>query len=423
MSVPRIVILGAGFGGVYVAKELRSLAKKGLVDLTLVNRTNYFLFTPLLHEVATGGLNPRNVAEPLREIFVGSGIRVVQGLVESVDLENKIVAIDSRPGGCALSYDYLVVATGAETNHYGIPGAAEFTLPLKSLMDAAQIRNRIIDVFERASLVESIEERRELLSFVVVGGGATGVEVVAELAEFMNGLIKRYFTCPIEASLTLIHTGQELLEMFAPRLRRIAEKKLRKKGVTLKLKSQVVQVTAEGLRLADGLLVPARTIIWAAGVKASIPKFVGRIPTLSSGRLAVDQFFRLVGENKVFALGDNAAYLDCQLFQKDSQNTKPLPMLAQVAVREASRVAENLLASLKDRPLQSFRYRSKGSMVSIGQWFAVGEIDFFNFSGRLAWWIWRTVYLFKFASWQKRLRIMVDWSLDFFYPRDITKLT
>lgn len=447
MSAPRIVILGAGFGGVYVAKKFRRLAKRGLIELTIVNRTNYFLFTPLLHEVATGGLNPRSVSEPLREIFAGSGIRIMQGVVDSISAENRAVSIRGNSSGnsdvagagsgtmCVLSYDYLVISTGAETNHYGIPGAAEHTLPLKNLMDATTVRSRIIDAFERAMLIADEERRKKALSFAVVGGGATGVEVAAELSELIRGMVRRYFSVtngcrpgdmrscgPEEPALSLVHSGKELLEMFAPALRRSAEKRLTKNGVILKMGCTVSEVSADGLRLSDGSFVQAETVIWAAGVKAAVPRFEGRSPALAGGRIVVDQFFRMQGDDRIFALGDNAGYVDAHSFKEDSKNTKALPMLAQVAVKESKAVAFNIIAAIKNRPLRNFHYHSNGTMVSVGQWFAIGEIKSLNIAGWITWWLWRTVYLFKFASWQKRTRIAIEWTLDFFYPRDITKL-
>ncbi|MEA2715148.1 MAG: hypothetical protein QOG91_176 [Candidatus Parcubacteria bacterium] len=435
MIRPRIVILGAGFGGMYVAKRFARLAKRGLADVTIVNRTNYFLFTPLLHEVATGGLSPRSVAEPLREVFAKTGIHIVQGLVSSVNPGSRRVTVHNDRDRLEIPYDYLVIATGAETNHYDIPGAEAFSYPLKTLADASRIRTRIIDSFEHAIMARDAAERKELLSFVVVGGGATGVELAAELAEFVAGMVKRYYRdtdcrpdepghCRSEeVSITLIHTGNELLEMFSPSLRRAAARRLVENGVELKLGRTVTAVTKEDIALSDGSKVIASTVIWAAGVKAIIPAFEGGAPPLSGGRLIVDEYFRLQNSDRIFVLGDAAAYIDVHEFAKDSKNTKAVPMLAQVAVAESKTVARNIIASLRAEPLQNFHYHSMGSLVSVGQWFALGEIYSLSLAGRLTWWIWRTVYLFKFASVQKRVRIAFDWTLDFFYPRDITKLT
>ena len=435
MLKPHIVILGAGFGGTYVAKSLVPFVKQGKIEVTIVNRTNYFLFTPLLHEVATGALSPTSVAEPLREIFAGTGLRVAQGTVETIDLTGKTITLAGHTPG-SIPYDYVVIATGAETNYYGIPGAEAYTYPLKDLFDAMRIRSQIIDAFERAVLIDDPVERARLLSFVVVGGGATGVETAAELAEFVHGMVKRYYSAtkdcdpndrracrPEEPLVSLIHTGSEILQTFAPSLRQAAEKRLRDTGVVLNLNATVTKVTQQGITLASGINIPTSTVIWAAGVKGIVPHFTGVQPVVAGGRLVVDEYFRLNGDPHVFALGDVAGYVEKFEREADPMTAKPLPMLAQVASLQAKTVADNLVAVIRRRKLKSFHYHSKGGMVSVGQWFALGEILSFRIAGSITWWIWRTAYLFKFASRKKRLRIAFEWTLELFYPRDITKLT
>lgn len=435
MLKPHIVILGAGFGGTYVAKKLLSYVKKGRIDLTIVNSTNYFLFTPLLHEVATGSLTPTSVAEPLREIFRGSGVSIAQGAVESIDRTNKTIKLSGH-SDCTLTYDYLVIATGATSNHYNIPGAEKFTLPLKSLYDAARIRSQVINSFEQAIFAKDETERAKLLTFVVVGGGATGVETAAEMADFVRGIGRRYYQdtkgcefsdsriCkPEEIAVDLIHMGSEVLEMFSPRLRKAAQKRLIDKGVVLHLNTSVTEATGQGLKLSTNTTIQSNTVIWTAGVKPIIPQFAGDMPPLVAGRLSVDEYFRVNGDPHIFALGDVAGYIDRGTLEKEPTKTKPLPMLAQVAVAEARTVALNLISSIRERKLHQLRYHSKGSMVSVGQWFAIGEIFSMHIFGRFTWWLWRTVYLFKFASWKKRIRIGFEWALELIYPRDITKLT
>lgn len=413
-KIPHIVILGAGFGGVYVTKKLLKAVRAGSIDVTIVNRTNYFLFTPLLHEVATGALSPTCVAEPLREVFNGTKVRVMQGNVDAINTTNKTVTVSGNP----IVYDSLVIATGAETNYYGIAGAQENTLPLKNLYDAARIRSVIIDRFEKAATTKDKSEKESLLSFAVVGGGATGVEMAAELAEFVAGISERYYSIhdctPEIAKISIVDTGPELLQMFAPSLRKAAETRLIKAGVAVYHNSAVTSVTPEGLTLANSTTIPAKTVIWSAGVKAIIPKFEDIQPTLVKGRISVNNFFQMVnGESvisDIFVLGDVASY------------PTPLPMLAQVAEGQAATVAKNICAQAGGRPLAGFVYKSKGSMVSVGQWFAIGEIFSIKISGRITWWMWRTVYLFKFASFKKRVRIMFEWTLELFFPRDITKI-
>ncbi|MDE2037806.1 MAG: NAD(P)/FAD-dependent oxidoreductase [Patescibacteria group bacterium] len=434
MLRPHIVIVGAGFGGTYTAKKLVRLVKKGAIDLTIVNKTNYFLFTPLLHEVATGALGPRSVAEPLREVFAGTGARIVQGETVSIDRAARSIVVDSGGERHSLEYDYLVIATGAEANYYGIRGAKENALPLKSLADAVLIRDRVIGAFEKAVVESDPEKRTPFLSFAVVGGGPTGVEAAAELAELVDGIVRRYYGrahcrpddprhCELgEPSITLVHAGAELLEMFDPRLRLAAAGKLRREGVVIETKASVTEVSREGLSLADGRAIAARTVIWTAGVKAVIPPFAGGEPPMAGGRLAVDEHFNLEGDQRVFVLGDAAAYVGPAERAAGAGGAKPLPQLAQAAQGEAAVVAANVVAAIKGRPLKAFSYRSKGSMVSVGQWFAIGEIYSLDIAGRLTWWLWRTVYLFKFLSWRKRVRIALEWAFELISPRDITTI-
>jgi NADH dehydrogenase len=440
MIKPHIVILGAGFGGSYVARNLLSLVKKDQADVTIVNETNYFLFTPLLHEVATGALAPRSVAEPLREIFAGTKVKVCQGSVSSIDQKRRVVTILGGVNGDdihhrvkhEIPYDFLVIATGAKTNYYNIPGADIHTYSLKTLADAAAIRSRVIDSFEEAVLCNDPVTRARLLSFIVVGGGPTGVELAGELKELVDGMVKRYYhdasclldeagSCaPDEPVISLVHAGPELLQQFDPSLRARAAGHLKKMGIQLYLGSSVISVSPRGIELSNNTSVAASTVIWAAGVAPALPSFEGDQPALVGGRLAVDTHFRLQGDERVFAVGDVAGYADN--LHSTSEKPMTLPMLAQVAVREATIVAKNIQRAMQGKELKAFTYRSKGAMVSIGQWFAIGEIYAMDIAGRLTWWLWRTVYLFKFLSWKKRLRIVIDWTLDMFYPRDITKL-
>ena len=338
----------------------------------------------------------------------------MQGNVDAIYTTIKTVTVSGNP----IVYDSLVIATGAETNYYGIAGAQENTLPLKNLYDAARIRSVIIDRFEKAATTKDKSEKESLLSFAVVGGGATGVEMAAELAEFVAGISERYYSIhdctPEIAKISIVDTGPELLQMFAPSLRKAAETRLIKAGVAVYHNSAVTSVTPEGLTLANSTTIPAKTVIWSAGVKAIIPKFEDIQPTLVKGRISVNNFFQMVnGESvisDIFVLGDVASY------------PTPLPMLAQVAEGQAATVAKNICAQAGGRPLAGFVYKSKGSMVSVGQWFAIGEIFSIKISGRITWWMWRTVYLFKFASFKKRVRIMFEWTLELFFPRDITKI-
>lgn len=411
----KVVILGCGFGGMYAAKELLGAVKRGEIELAIINKTNYFLFTPLLHEVATGGLSASSVSESIRNIFAGHDVQIYEGDAEVIDPVSKSVSIAGR----TIPYDYLVVTTGAVTNYYNTPGAAEYALELKDLDDALRVKSRIIERFEQATLTTNPTEKRALLSFIIVGGGATGVELAGELIQFCSLLAKRFFNhSDIKKSdimVTLLTASPEILTQFEPKLRTIAAAQLERTGVAIHYNMQVTEVTSEGIRTKDGTSFIAKTVFWVAGVKPNLPLFKDStaMPISPSGRIQTNEYMQIASYDGVFAFGDAAS-------RKDA-NGKEVPMLAQVASRQAPVVAHNILASIKGKPLAAYAFKSKGSLISLGQWFAVGEIYSMGIAGTFAWWMWRTVYLFKFPTWRKRLSIAAEWTANIFFARDITK--
>lgn len=405
-----IAILGAGFGGLYVARELLAAAKHDEIELVIINKTNFFLFTPLLHEVATGGLSYGSISISLREIFPHRNVLIYEGNIETVHVEKKMVSI----AGKEISYDRLIIATGAETNYYGIAGAETIALSLKSLEDALSIKNQVIERFEEAMLCDG-DKRRQLLTFVTVGGGATGVELASEIAQFSKILVQKYFTgiSLEELSLHLISASPEILPQFSPKLRESALLRLKQQGITVHLGMAVKEVTAEGV-MTDAGMIASKNVFWMAGVKPSLPRFTGTIPALSrSGRIITNEYLQTKDHADIFAIGDAATMLDA--------DNKEIPMLAQAATQEASVLAENIFRSLRGEKLTPFSFKNKGALISLGQWFAVGEIYKLKIAGMIAWWLWRTVYLLKFPLWRKRFRIAAEWTANIFYPRDLTK--
>lgn len=416
ISRPRVVILGAGFGGIYTLLNLFRILGRRSADITIINRTNYFLFTPLLHEVATGGIAHHNVVESLRALIAKSGAKLHVASVEKINTAAKTVQTSAG----VFPYDFLVTALGAKTNFYGIPGAEEHSLVLKDLYDAIKMRNAVIEACEMATNMPTCEARKKLLTFTVIGGGATGVELAAEMADLLFDTVRTFYRGVIEAREITIHlatAGDSLLPQFHPSLRARAERALVSKGVRVEYKKQAIRVEKNRVVYADGSSVESGTIVWVAGVMPEIVPADVSLPLDARGRIIVNEFLQVKGHETVFALGDIAS-------REQSQGKAPpaaLPMLAQVAVAEAAVVAANIAALIRLQPLRPFYYTSRGELVSVGSWHAVANIFGTRWSGALAWFIWRTVYLFKFPSWSKKIKVAFDWTIDMFYPRDITK--
>ncbi len=374
----KIIIIGGGFGGTYTARYLSSLSQSGIADITLISRDNYFLFTPLLHEVATGSLTPNNVIESIEEILQGKKIKFIQDEVVSIDINNKKVKTKTSE----LEYDYLVISSGAETNYYGTIGAKENSFTLKNLNDAITIRKSIIDLHKKEGDISSI----------VIGAGPTGVELAAELIEFLH------------TKVTLVAASKDVLHQFPMKLQQIAHRELLRKNVNVMVDRVVTSVEPGKVIFKDGTSISAKNIIWVAGVKPSAPIIDG-IEYEKSGRIKVDEYLRI--NNRVFALGDVSG---------------TTPMLAQVATQQGMSVAGNIIANITNKPLLPFIFNQKGLLVSLGKWYAAGEISGITMKGPIMWLIWRTIYLFNFHCWRKRIEIVVEWIINLFSPRDITEI-
>ena len=420
---PKVVILGAGFGGIYTFLNIRKQLPASKVDVTIINQTNYFLFTPLLHEVATGGLAHHQVVESIRSITYKKGATLHMAEIVKVDTANK--QVQTSVG--VVSYDILVIATGASTAFYNIPGSAENSLVLKNLHDAIKMRNRFISAFEQAVETKDLAERKRLLTFVLVGGGATGVELAAEMTELFYDTFKKFFCGQIsrdEIKVHLVAGGPELVGNFHKEIREQAKKILINNGVNIVFNLRVKEVDDDGVTLSDGSRLDSEHVLWLAGVKPNVPASDVPFATDKNGRIIVDRNLRMVSSNgisNIYALGDVASFAD-----------ENLPMHAQMAIQAAPVAAENIVRQIRSeffgckpgragQRYRVFKYKPVGDLMSLGQWQAVGYFLDTLWTGPLAWFIWRAVYLFKFASWPKRIKIAVDWTIDAFYPRDITK--
>ncbi len=409
----KILIIGNGFGGIYALKNLHKLlGMRKDISLSLIGGKNYFLFTPLLHEVATGGINPINIIESIRKVL-GSGLSdFYLGKAEQINIKDKTVLINST----LVSYDYLIIAPGSETNFFNTPGANENAFTLKSIEDAIKIKNHCVMQMERASHVEDSSERKKMLRFVIVGGGPTGVELVAEMEELVRETFSHYYRDEIikDVSIILIQRGAELVPQFGIKIRKKSLLILQKKGVEVMLNSSVKEIHPSHVVINDGRKIHSETIIWVAGVKPASLKFDMDVLQSPDGKLVVNEYLQLKNHEEIYAIGDIASF-------KDIDKNIFLPALAQVAQKEARVAAKNIKLSIIGRPLEKFHYHSSGNLMSLGQWMAVGEISNFFFSGRLAWWFWRTIYLSKLISFRKKVRVAVDWTMNTFSPRDISQ--
>jgi NADH dehydrogenase len=411
-----IVIVGAGFGAMNVALALDSGLKRGLrAEVTLISRSNFFLFTPLLVEVAAALVEPRHVVSPIRRML--DRVRFIEGTVQTLDPMRRTVGFVDQNGRCRLlSYQHCVVAPGSVAEFFGIHGLAENALTLKTLGDAIRIRNRIIDLLERAALL-SKEKRQALLSFVVAGGGLNGIEVAGELHDFVLKALEDY---PLidrrEIRMVLIEMLDRLAQEVPPELGAYAQQNLESRGINVWLRARVTAYETGCVCIHDGRQVNAETLVWTAGVRPSplIRTIELRRPEGNDHRLPVNEYLQVRGYETLWAIGDCALVSDAYGGYQ--------PPTAQHAVRQGKHLAHNLVASLMGRKLEPLRYRGIGMLATLGRHRGVGRILGVRLTGFLAWFAWRTYYLFALPGWERRFRVAFDWTLDLFFPPDIVEL-
>lgn len=409
----RIVILGGGFGRAYCAQE-RTLRRSD-ADILLVDRNNYFVFYPLLVEAGTGSLEPRHAVVALRAFLRTARFRMAE--VTGLDLSRRVVAI--RAAGEASSvevpYDHLVLALGSVTRLPEVPGLRRHGFEMKSLAEAVQIRDRAIEMLERADGCPDAARRRALLRFVVVGGNFTGVEVAAELQVFLRQAIRHYPNLrPADLGITLVELTDRILPALDAGLAAYAEGRMRRRGIDIRLKSSIARIEAEQVTLVGGEKLPALTVIWCAGIRPH--PLLGSLdcPTTPQGYLACDADLRVRGWENVWAVGDGAAIPD--------PAGKLYPPTAQHAVRQGEHLAGNLARALSGRPLLLFRYASRGTLVPLGCRTGVAQVFGIRLAGFPAYFLWRTYYWLKMPGWARRFRVALDWTADLLFQRDIVQL-
>jgi NADH dehydrogenase len=408
----RIVIAGGGFAGLYAAKEFeRALAHRSDIEVTLITRENFILFTPMLHEVAAGDLSPADIVNPLRRIL--RRVHVVVAEVETVDLTTRTIRCRNALQNLELTFefDHLLLALGAETNFFDTPGVRDWAVTMKNLADAALLRNRMVALLEEASLHNDEATQRELLTFVTAGGGFSGAETTGAVNDFLRETARFYPALRPEMIRTvLVHGGEHLLPELGGELGCYAEHKLRKRGVVVVNGALVTSYDGSVVKLNNGTSISAATLIWAAGAKPSA--LVDRLPCPKQrGRILVDDCLGVPGFPGFWAAGDCAAVPDGM--------GKFYPPTAQHGMREAVAAAKNILRAISGDPPKPFRYKTIGILASLGHHSGVAMICGTKFSGFVAWWMWRSVYLAKLPRLAKKLRVAADWTLDLFFGREI----
>ena len=415
---PRVVILGGGFAGIYAAMELEKAVGKGEdIEIVLVNRENYFVFQPMLPEVISGTIGILDVVSPIRRLLPRTDLHVRD--VEEIDLEKKVVITSPgfRPHPHVIPFDHLVLALGSVTDFRGLRGLPEHAFPFKNLGDALNLRNHVIRALDEASIERHDETlRKQLLTFVVAGGGFSGVEVVAELNDFVREVARSYPSLdPREIRIVLLHAGERILPEVAESLALFAQDILMRRGVEIRFKTVLEAATGDAATLRGGETIPTKTLV------STVPSFphplLEALP-LAKGknrRLLANRHLQAEGRTDVWALGDCAV-----VPQVDGT---PSPPTAQHAIRQAAVAAHNIVATLHGRPLRTFDFKGLGKMGALGHRSAIAELPGgIKVSGFLAWWIWRSIYLVKLPGWGRRLRVASAWTLDLLLPAELVQL-
>jgi NADH dehydrogenase len=409
-ALPHVVIIGGGFGGLSAARAL----KRARVRITLVDRTNHHLFQPLLYQVAIAGLSPADIAAPIRSILRRQkNATVLLGEATGVDFERRVVKLSDSE----LPYDYLILATGGRTSYFGHDEWEQFAPGLKDLDDAVEIRRRVLLAFEAAEKETDTERRRALLTFVVVGGGPTGVELAGAIAELARFVLARDFRHidPREASIILFEGSPTILNSFPLDLAESAARQLEGLGVKLRLGAHVTKIDERGVYIGDEL-IRAATVIWGAGVQATaFTKGLG-VPLDRGGRIMVEPDLTLPGHREVFAIGDMTCFLH--------QDGKPLPGVSPVAMQMGACAARNIERALAGRPDEKFHYVDKGTMATIGRSAAIAKLGKLHLSGFIAWLTWLMVHIFFLIGFRNRFIVLFNWAWSYFtYQRGARLIT
>ena len=398
----KVVIVGAGFGGLSLAKHLA----KAPVEILLIDKHNYHTFQPLLYQVATAGLEAEEIAHATRGIFQGQkNFRFCLGEVVHVDWEERRLYLGDST---EIGYDYLVLAAGGTTNYFGVEGAEQFGFALKSLEEAVNLRSHIITCFEEADQrLEDVDAA--WTQIVVVGGGPTGVEMAGALCELMQKVLRKdYPDLPSDTyKVTLVEASSGLLNAYPSSLKSYAARQLEKRGVTVLLDTQVTRVTENKVYLSNGATIDARTLVWAAGIKANSLAEKLKLPTTRGGRVVVDEQLKVTGYENVFVIGDMAASTD--------EQGGLYPQLAPVAMQAGKYTATYIKKEIAGKPTGVFSYQDRGTMATIGRNSAVAELNFgVRATGFFAWIMWLVLHLMQLVGFRNRLNVLMNWAWNYF---------
>jgi len=408
-TLPHVVIIGAGFGGMEVAHKLA----KAPVTITLIDKHNYHLFQPLLYQVAIAGLVPSQIAYPLRTIFrKQKNISFQMGEVTAIDFNSRFV----KTNGSVIAYDYLVLAVGGQTNFFGNQSVEQNGFQLKSIESAITLRNHLLKIFEQADREVDPDQRKALLTFAVVGGGPTGVETAGALAELIiHVMAKDYPHMDLkDVRVLLLEAGPSVMASYPPELKQATNKLLENKKVEILVNTKLADYNGRTVTLGNGGQINTHTLIWTAGVRAAGMLDSLKVEQAGAGRVRVADSLQIKDHAEVFVIGD-AAYFE-------NGNGQPLPMLSTVAIQQGKVAAQNIQRIIKGEKPEAFHYKDPGLLATIGRNAAVARIWGFSFSGFIAWLIWVFLHIFRLIGFRNRLLVLINWAWEYFFYENQVRL-
>ncbi len=396
----QVIIVGAGFAGLWAARILA----RARVHVLLIDQNNYHTFLTLLYQTAAAELEPEEIVYPIRTILQRfHNVEFVLAQVQRVNLSEKTVHLADRD----IPYDYLLLAPGSTPNFYGVPGAKEYAFPLKTLEDGGELRNHILCCFERAAQAQNVELRQREMTFVVVGGGTTGVEFIGALIELIQGPLTRdYPKLDLrEARIVMLEATDSLIPGLPESLRTYTKEQLERKGVEIHLRSTVIQVTPQSVQMRDGTSIPTATIIWTGGVQGNPLAEASDLPVIHNGRVAVAPTLQVPGHPEVYVAGDLAYSVE---------SGHPSLMVAPLAIQQGATVARNIMRHIRGENPHPFHYKDPGTMVTIGRNTAVAEVRRHAFTGFFAWLLWVGVHIYNLIGFRNRIFVLINWVWDYF---------